>query len=225
MLSAHIIDPKNARDLSTEAIDCNGHIKVMPASFYANTTPAERGVLAVRHGVYCLPTFELVERLREIIDGRSAIEIGSGNGVLAGALDIHATDNKMQDDPEIREHYKMMGQPPVKYGANVEKITARDAVRKYRPRVVIAAWVTHLYDERNHDAGGNMFGVDELDILRNCEAYVFVGNTQVHAKKPLWKHSPDVLEMPSWIYSRALNGSPDFISVWSANNVIGVRPK
>lgn len=215
MIRAHTLDLRNTRDLSADAVDAHGRLKIMPAAFYANTTVAERGILATRHGLYCLPTHELIDRLREIIGDRSAIEIGSGNGVLAEALGIPATDNKMQDAPEIREYYEALGQPPVKYGSNVEQIDAHDAVRKYKPSVVVAAWVTHLYDERNPDAGGNMYGVDELDILRNCEQYVFVGNMRVHAMKPLWNRTPTLLETPPWIYSRALNGSPDFIASWT----------
>src|SRR5690606_25860612 len=100
------------------------------------------------------------------------------------------------------------------YGKNVEKLAAKNAVQKFRPQVVVASWVTHLYREDRHEAGGNMFGVDEEFILDNCEEYIFIGNTAVHASKSIWTR-PHERHTPDWVFSRASNGSPDFVAVWS----------
>src|SRR5271170_675184 len=56
-------------------------------------------------GRYGLPTIELVEYLKELIGGRSAIEIGAGNGDLGRHLGIPMTDSRLQEDPVIRERY------------------------------------------------------------------------------------------------------------------------
>jgi hypothetical protein len=40
-----------------------------------------------------------------------------------------------------------------------------------------------------------------------------VGNERVHAAKPVLKIPHEKLT-PRWLYSRAVNGSPDFIAVW-----------
>ena len=83
--------------------------------------------------MYLLPTIELVERLKRAIDGRRAIEIGSGNGVLAEALGIQGTDNFMQEMPKYKALYAAQGQPTIKYGKNVENLDALAAIKKYKP--------------------------------------------------------------------------------------------
>jgi hypothetical protein len=210
----HVIDPKGVRDIGVDVLGDDGHPKIMPAAYYESTTAEERALFGVRNGVYALPTQELIAWLRGFIAGRRAIEIGAGNGIIARALDIPATDSHMQELPGVRAIYDASKQPTVTYGRHVERLSARQATRKHNPQVVIAAWVTHKYDEKRHDAGGNMFGVDERDVLQNCEHYVFIGNTQVHASKPLWGTEPMLLEHAPWLHSRAFNGSPDFIAVW-----------
>jgi len=148
-----------------------------------------------------------------MIGDRSAIEIGAGHGVLAEALDIPATDSRQQDDPKYRRVYLGSGQPPVHYGDNIIKMDAAEAVRHYRPDVVIAQWVTHRWRPDRHHAGGNEVGVDEEDILEHCSAYIFIGNRRVHKDKGIWTR-PHSISEPSFVFSRSVNGSPDFIAVW-----------
>jgi hypothetical protein len=186
---------------------------ILPASAYASTTAPERAFLGLRTGSYGFVTTELVDWLKTRIAGRHAIEIGSGNGALALALRIPATDSMMQDDPAIAGLYAKMGQPTVPYGENVRRINALDAVTHYKPKVVIANWVTHLYKPSRHNHGGNMWGVNEERIIKSCEEYIFIGNETVHAGKSIWKLPHEII-YPDWLYSRALNGSRNFISVW-----------
>lgn len=210
-----VVNPDSTRDLRPEVMDEAGRMRILPAAFWAGTTRDERALLGNRTGVYSFPTTELVEWLRDFIDGRSAIEIGAGHGVLADALGIPGTDNRMQEIPEIAAHYRRTGQPTVTYGPNIIRADAGVAVRRYRPKVVIACWVTHRYDPRNHEAHGNMYGVDEAAILDVCHDYVFIGNDLVHARKPILSR-PHMTINPPWLYSRALNpSSRDFIAVWS----------
>lgn len=212
-MNAFVLDPKSIRDLAPEALGPDGRLRVLPAAFWAATTPAERALFGHRYGLYSFPTTELVEHLRTLIGGRPAIEIGAGHGVLAEALGIPATDSRMQDQPHYRAHYAALGQPTVPYGPNVIDCHASRAVRRYRPAVVVGCWVTHKYDPRRHAAGGNEVGIDEPDILANCALYVVVGNEQVHAGKAIWarRHS---ITFPDFVYSRAQNGSRDFIATW-----------
>lgn len=213
MLGRYIANPAEARDLRAEACDATGRLRVMPAEFYAGTTTLERALLAQRTGSYLLPTHELVSWIKAQIGDRRAIEIGSGNGVLAEALGIRATDSRLQERPDIAAHYAMLGQPVVPYGDNVEKLDAIAAIRRYRPQVVIGAWVTHLYDPARHAAGGNEFGVNEDAVLDACEYYVFLGNTAVHAGKRIWARAHARHAAPG-LYSRAANGSQDISVVW-----------
>jgi hypothetical protein len=215
-MSARIIDPNAIRNIDSMFLDDLGGLKTVPASLYAETSVEERAVFGMRHGLYGFTTVEMIEFLQEKIGSRKAIEIGAGHGGLAKALGILATDNRMQERAEIRAYYEALNQPVVRYGSNVEKIDALDAVRKHKPEVVVASWVTHKYDPRNHAAGGNEFGVREEDIIANCETYIFIGNSKVHAGKPIWK-LPHVKIQQDWIFSRAHNGSPDFIAIWGKN--------
>jgi hypothetical protein len=143
----------------------------------------------------------------------TAIEIGAGHGVLAKALGIFATDNRQQEEAGLKAHYASLGQPIVPYGANVEKLDAAAAMQKHQPQVVIACWVTHLYDPQQHEREGSETGVDEAAVIEGCEEYIFIGNEHVHALKPIWALPHEVMT-PPWLFSRAANGSKDFIAIW-----------
>jgi hypothetical protein len=211
------LDPTKIRDLSPLALDHDGHIRVLPAAFWAATTVSERGLFGHRHGIYGFPTIELVEHLTEVIAGRPAIEIGAGNGVLAQALDIPATDNRMQIKDRYRRIYEETGQPIVNYGNNIIELDAQAAVRRYKPAVVIGCWVTHKYNLHRHDLGGNEIGIDEADVINNVDEYVVIGNDHVHRQKPTW-NLPHTRTHPAFVYSRATNGTRDFIATWSRSD-------
>lgn len=213
MLNAIYVDPRSVRDISPMMLDSQSRLKVVPAEVLQQTTKEERALFGVLNAYYGLPTAELVAFLKDFIGDRSALEIGAGHGGLAKALGIPATDNKQQERPDIRAYYEALKQPVIRYGENVEKLDAMAAVKKYRPQVVVASWVTHKYNESRPQAGGNEDGVVEEDILDSCEAYVFIGNDKVHANKSLWSRPHEKLT-PYWVYSRAANGSSDFIAIW-----------
>lgn len=208
------LDPSQVRDISPEVLDEAGRLRVMPASYWAGITPHERALFGHRQGIYSFPTVELVEHLRELIAGRRAIEVGAGHGVLAEALGIMATDNRMQIKHPYNRVYELTGQPPVRYGANVIDIDANSAVRRYKPKVVIGCWVTHKYDRRRHSAGGNEIGINEGDLIDRAEQYVVIGNDLVHRDKEIWSR-PHTKTRHPFIFSRATNGTPEFLAVWS----------
>ncbi len=210
-------DPSQIRDIAPLVLDARGRLRVLPAEFWMGTTTEERAIFGHRHAIYAFPTTELVEYLGRLIDGRSAIEIGAGHGVLAEALGIPATDNRMQAKAKYRRIYERAGQPVVTYGRNVIELDAHAAVRRYRPEVVIGCWVTHRYDPRRHWAGGNEIGIDEADVIANTQQYVVIGNDVTHASKPIWE-LPHAKAHPPWLFSRAMNGSPDFIATWSGGS-------
>lgn len=207
------IDPDVVRDISGEALDESGRLRVLPAAFWAGTTAQERALFGHRHGLYSFPTKELVEHLRELIGGRPAIEIGAGHGVLAQALGITATDSLQHGKEPYRAMILAAGQQTVPYGPNVVECHASQAVRRFRPQVVVGCWVTHRYERDRHEHGGNEVGVDEPDILAHCDTYVLVGNEQVHAGKKIWDRR-HTIDYPPWLYSRAMNPTREFIAVW-----------
>lgn len=207
------LDTKEVRDISGEVLGDDGRMKILPAEYWASTTMQERALFGHRNGIYLFPTTELVERLKEIIGDRHAIEIGAGNGVLAQALGIPATDNRQQEMPLYKLVYTATRQPPVKYGPNIIEMHASRAVRHYKPAVVIGSWITQKYDPLNHDAGGNEIGVDQRDVLLHCQEYVIIGNEHTHRLNPLWNREHRI-EFPPYVYSRANNGSREFIARW-----------
>lgn len=216
-LDCVVLDATNVRDLRPDALGADGRLRVLPAAFWEGTSARERAVFGARTGIYSFPTLELVARLREIIAGRSAIEIGAGHGALAEALGIPGTDSYQQREPKYRALYEGHGLKIVPYGPHVVEMHASRAVRHYRPEVVIGCWVTHKYDPRQHERGGNEVGIDEADILRHCAAYVVVGHEGVHSQKPVWsrKHT---IEFPPFVYSRALSAGRDFIAIFDGSN-------
>lgn len=205
--------PASTRDISADVLDERGRIRVLPAAFWAETTTAERALFGVWNGIYSFPTTELVDYLRELIGDRKAIEIGSGNGVLAETLGIPATDSKQQEVERYAAVYKATAQATVQYGENVIEMPAIRAVRYYKPDVVLGCWVTHKWLLSRAAAGGNTAGIDEEEVLRGCQDYVFVGNTKVHKLKPILA-LPHTTEHFPWLYSRASNGTPEFLAVW-----------
>jgi hypothetical protein len=211
---ARIFDPSKVRDLRPLALDSNGEIRIMPASFWAETTVNERAMFGALTAAYGFPTIELVEWLKREIGDRRAIEIGAGNGVLAKALGIPATDSYIQADPKLAAEYAAQGQLAVEYGANVERMDAQAAVRKHRPEIVVAQWVTHKFDFRRAAAGGYEKGVDEDWMLSKIRRYLFVGNEKVHQGKAIWRH-PHTKHTPDWLYSRAHNGTPNILVDWA----------
>lgn len=207
------IDPTEVRDLAPEVLDENGRLKILPASYWAGTTGNERLLFGHLYGIYCFPTVELVEYLRETIGDRLAIEIGAGNGVLAEALGIIATDTHEQAKPGWRELIRLQGGVIVPYGPNVVEMGAIEAVTHYQPEVVIACWVTQNFDPKRPDMSAKYEGVDEEAIIELVDTYVMIGNEYVHRDKFIWD-VPHAIDYPPWLYSRALNEAKEFIAIW-----------
>lgn len=197
------------------ALDEQGKLRILPASFYRQFSTEEMMLFGHQNALYNIPTQELVDWLTEGLTGQRAIEIGAGNGVLADALQIPATDNWMQTWPDIIAHYAMIRQPVIRYGEQVENLDAAEAIAKHKPDVVLACWVTHRYRAEQHQLGGNMFGVDEATLCDSCQTYIHVGNSATHANKPILKR-PHRRYQFDWLVSRAKHPELNEIRVWGA---------
>lgn len=206
-------DPDSVRDLTPDAIGPDGRLRILPTEYWDNTTVPERAVFGNRHGLYGLPTVELIDHLKELIGDRTAIEIGAGSGVLGDALGITATDSYQLTLPKYRRIYADVGQAIAPYGPNVEHYDAIRAAVKYKPQVIIGSWITHKYDPARAWAKGNELGVDEYLLLQGCDYYIHIGNELVHSGKEIWD-APHRIYYPPFVYSRAFNGSRDFIAVF-----------
>lgn len=184
-LSGVSVLPKLPLIQHSDLFDEDGTLQPMLQSFWAQWNREQRATFGHHHGLYAFPTVEGIQLIRELIGDRAAIEIGAGNGAFCKALGIPGTDNYQQAMPKYKAYYRKMNQPIVKYGSHVERLEASVAIAKYKPQVVIASWVTHLYMPQRHHLGGNEIGVDEHYLLSEVEDYIFIGDTHVHAKKPL----------------------------------------
>lgn len=178
----------NPRELIThpDLFDEDGTLQPMPAAFWQNMPRQDRQVFGHHYALYSYPTTELIATLKGMLPA-GTLEIGAGNGGYCKALGIRGSDSYMQERPEIKEHYAAHGQPTVNYGAHVEKIDANAAVKKYRPAAVLAAWVTHRFSPLRPELGGNVYGVDEHQLIDRLyvEQYFFIGNSGTHRDKPL----------------------------------------
>lgn len=199
--------------LDAACLDENGLLKAMPASFYAAHS-ADLSLWCVRRGFYCLPTLELVEFIRDQIASEESLEIGSGNGALGRAVGIPMTDSRLQERDDVKAIYDTLAQALVPYGPDVEKLTALEAIAKYQPRAVLAAWVTHRFDRNRPALMGNMYGVDESRMWSKkfIKRYIFIGHERIHGLKPLLTVRHETHRLP-YLYSRALDRQ-DVVWVW-----------
>lgn len=191
-------------------------LNVLPYREFKDIPQSDISQFCVQHGYYLIPTVELVEFIKTEIGPNPTIEIGSGSGTLCKALGIIGTDNYMQTWPEIKSYYEFANQTPIHYGTDVQRISARDAIRKYRPEVVVAAWVTHRYNPKMHWREGNVYGIDENGLINKVRKYIHIGNDKTHSKKPALR-LPHAAIHKEWIVSRAMNPEGNVIYVWDKN--------
>ncbi len=83
-------------------------------------------------GIYCFYSRALVEALAGMIAGRSCLEIGAGDGTLARFLKEQGVQLGATDNHEWEKS--------VAYPDWMEKMDAREALKKYAPEVVICSW-------------------------------------------------------------------------------------
>lgn len=195
-----VIIPEDISSIENQVFYQSGRMKAMPFSFYEPFLGNPLKYFMWKHGIYVLPTQELVDWLKSNIIGVRPIEIGAGIGAIARAIPIPATDSYMQDRPEIKMYYEMTGQPVIKYPDDVEKLDALEAIKKYTPDTVIGCFITHKYDEKI--GSGNAYGVQEEFILENVKRYINVGNLHTHKDKPILKNNPKEYNF-DWLVTRS----------------------
>lgn len=213
LLGASVLPARDISKLEAMAFDDNGEFRILPASNWWQFTTEQRQLFGHKHAMYCIPTAELIEYLDRRIGNRDALEIGAGNGIVGRALGIRMTDSHQQAMPKYKELYHMSGQPVIKYGKDVLKMDALEAVKRFKPDVVIGCWVTHLWREAEGWRGGNEVGVDETKLIKRVDEYIVVGNHKVHKDKPIMEDVENV-QTPDWLVSRASAPIYNAIYTW-----------
>lgn len=201
-------------------LDSSGRLKLLPAVELQRLRRDQLGYWCQARGRYTLPTLELVAWLKERIGSRSAIEIGAGAGDLGYHLGIPMTDSYIQQESDdYLLLYTIVGVPPTKPPPDVEKLEALEAVRKYKPQVVVGAWITQLYRppvRKTEDHYGSIYGVDEMKLRLEVESYVNIAHKRIHKQKSLlrFKHHE---YRPTGLISRAQDPEGDVVWIWSRN--------
>lgn len=215
MMQAKQLETVDVTYLDRVLLNGKGEYHVLPAADLKQYDHKHLQVWCHNKARYNLPTQELVEFVRSVIGGRSAIEIGAGMGDFGRALGIPMTDSHQQTTPEMQLYYAALGQPTIQPPPEVEKLDAIEAITKYKPQVVVAAWVTQLYQDGDTPAriGSSVYGVDEAWLLDHCETYIFVGNERVHKDKRILSREHRRFHFP-YLVSRAFDQSQNVIWVW-----------
>lgn len=208
----YILDPVDVTYLNDILLNDKGELQVVSYEEIKDIPQEHISIFCGIHGFYCIPTTELIDFLKEEIKGKTAIEIGSGNGVLCRELGIIGTDNFQQLIPKYKKEYERVEQAIVPYGKHVEKLSANDAVKKYKPNVVIAAWCTHKYNPRKPELRGNEIGIDENKILKSAK-YIHIGNVVSHKLKPILSYPHRVVKA-EWLISRSIHRNDNVIWIW-----------
>lgn len=220
--------------------DSEKQLQAVPSDVLRNIDQNHLRVWCHLNGVYGLPTLELISFLQEQIAGgysnafqdltkldrKYALEIGAGCGAFGRALGIDSTDSFCQEIPEVKAYYEALKQPIVKYGKNVVKLEASEAIRILQPEVVFASWVTQHYDTAEKDGdgmpigGGSVYGVREIDFMRDIRRYVIFGNQHIHHSKAVFSLpyvKVTVHTDPTCMFSRT--GDHEQNKVWVVDNL------
>lgn len=88
--------------------------------------------LVQTRGIYCFYSRPLVRRLAELCRGGPCLEIAAGDGTLSRFLAAEGLDVRATDDGS----WSHVVEPP----PSVERLEARQALRRHRPRTVICSW-------------------------------------------------------------------------------------
>jgi hypothetical protein len=196
----------------------DGKIVPVPFSMIKDIPQEEISLFCHKHALYQFPTTELIDFIRNEIGGESAIEIGAGNGCIGRSVGIIMTDNMMQTWDDIKKVYSVTGQPTITYGKDVEDIPALDAVERFKPKVVVACWVTHKWHEGM--ATGNMYGVEEQDMFKlGVGKYIHIGNenhTTGHTYKPILNKYPVKKYRFPWLVSRSMQRELNTIYIFNS---------
>lgn len=199
-------------NVSLAEVEYLDQVHCAPAAYYQNLPPDHVRAWCSYRGFYGVPTLELILWLNPQLQGKRAIEVGSGGIGLGRFLGVTMTDSYQQvRNPETILYMLEHGQRPTCPADDVIEEDAETAVRKRKPDVVVASWLTQKW--LPGDAEGNMHGPREEYILERCSTYIHIGNENIHGKKRLLKFPHETDYFP-WLVSRAKDQSKNVIYVW-----------
>src|ERR1700733_793994 len=187
MLDFGILMHNRNNDYKLDLLDDHNNMIIKSCSDYDKYKKDELRLFCHFHARYLLPTLELIEFLDPLIKKEDTLEIGAGCGDLGRNLGIRMTDNYCQEIPEVKLIYTLTSQPTIAYAKDVEKIDAIEAIKKYKPKNVIGAWVTQWADcDLSVPKGnGSIYGIKENEILDLVDNYILIGSEKIHGTKKI----------------------------------------
>jgi hypothetical protein len=193
----------------------NGRMRLMPAQELLSWGLWRLQAWCILRARYQFVTTELVAWLKDRIAGRSALEIGAGQGDLGWHLGIRQIDLGGQREAFAASGMRALEQMPTDPPLDIERIDAESAVRKYAPEVVVGAWITqthHLPTAGVHPSIA-AYGVEEIRIVGAVDTYIHVGNDLVHGQKRILGRKHRTYR-PPWLVSRGADQGKNAIRVW-----------
>lgn len=218
-MQVHVVQNEDVSYMDKLLLDSKGMLQPVAAKELLELPPTHLMIWGNKNGVYTFPTHELIDWIREKINGRKAIEICAGNGVIGRSLGITSTDSYIQTTPEMVFYYKAINQVPIFPPCDVLKFEANEAVDHFKPEVVVGCYVTQKYlygDEGPPKIASSFCGTDELLMLSKIKTYIFVGNFSTHKDKRIRSQPHTVYKFP-WICTRAGRPEENEIVVWNKN--------
>lgn len=212
--NAFISNAPDTSYLDKELFDDKKNLKIKDASFYESIPHEHLVVWCHFNGIYGLVTTELIIWLKTQMILNKTIEIGAGNDSIGRELGIPFTDLCIMKNPLVQAMYLLQGQPVTEYPNDIIKMEGSDAIKKYKPDVVIGCWVTQIYKEEDGPTqASSMFGFDEEFIIKNVKKYIVIGNEKVHGTKRILSESHQTLKFP-WLFSRSVYPDDNLIYIW-----------
>jgi hypothetical protein len=210
-----VVPNADVRYLDRVLLGPDGILRTLPASELGKIPQVHLSIWAGEKGIYCFPSTEMIEWLRDKVGGRSAIEICAGFGVIGRSLGIPMTDSYMQTSTDMVLYYKSLGQVPISPPQDVLKFEANEAVDHFRPDVVVAAYATQKYLPGDEVAGigSSIYGVDELSLLPKVKTYITIGNDVSHGDKRI-RRFPHTVHRFDWLFSRSVFSGKNHVVVW-----------
>lgn len=209
-----IIDSKKHEEIK-KCVLGSGRFKLYKSSFYKEYDPIDVQGFAVQNALYQIPTIELIEFLKQWVIPGKTIEVAAGHGFIGKCLRIPSTDLKIQNYNEIKLYYKLLKQPTIAYPERVKTLGALEAIKKYKPKVVIASWCTSKIDINGQEL--NAFGPDEEQIINNVDTYIMIGNDFTHGTKLIRKY-PHRVYTAKWLVSRSARHDLNRIYIWTKSD-------
>ena len=109
----------------------------------------------VRQGIYQLPTWELIEWLKEAIGGRTAIEICAGRSCLGRHLGVPMSDSYLHLHPDMQRMYRIAQADPDPTAGRRGAFDRQRGGGEVQAAGCVGAWVTQ-------------YGTEGLDQTNPC---------------------------------------------------------